>query len=132
MKAAALVPRLLALGIAAGIGVVGRPHTAEGQEPWRSPDPALVERARRILASVPFVEGHNDLPSRLLDLEDRGDSEAGADLEDPLARSGIHVAAKEPGAGLRRLHALRDAEYAAAVGVEQNAVVHYAPCTFLK
>src|SRR5262245_33874204 len=34
-------------------------------EPWRPPDPALVERARRLLDAVPLVDGHNDLPWEL-------------------------------------------------------------------
>ena len=29
---------------------------------WQPPDPALVERARKILAAVPLIDGHNDLP----------------------------------------------------------------------
>src|SRR5881227_997933 len=28
----------------------------------KAPDPALVERARRLLRQVPLVDGHNDLP----------------------------------------------------------------------
>jgi membrane dipeptidase len=32
----------------------------------QAPDSALVARARRILAQVPIVDGHNDLPSELL------------------------------------------------------------------
>ena len=42
--------------------------------------PELVERARALLRSVPFTDGHNDLPSSLLDVV-RGDLDApGADL----------------------------------------------------
>jgi membrane dipeptidase len=29
---------------------------------WQPPDPALIERARRLLDKVPLVDGHNDLP----------------------------------------------------------------------
>jgi len=36
---------------------------AGAQEPVRKePDPALVERARKLLGRVPLVDGHNDLP----------------------------------------------------------------------
>jgi membrane dipeptidase len=38
------------------------------------PDDALVERARALLAEVPFVDGHNDLPSSILEVAD-GDIE---------------------------------------------------------
>ena len=42
--------------------------------------PELVDRARELLRSVPFADGHNDLPSSLLDVV-RGDLDApGADL----------------------------------------------------
>ena len=42
--------------------------------------PELVDRARELLKSVPFADGHNDLPSSLLDAV-RGDLDApGADL----------------------------------------------------
>ena len=42
--------------------------------------PELVDRARELLRSVPFTDGHNDLPSSLLDVV-RGDLDApGADL----------------------------------------------------
>ena len=37
--------------------------------------PELVDRARELLRSVPFADGHNDLPSSLLDLA-RGDLDA--------------------------------------------------------
>lgn len=40
-----------------------------GQDEWRNPDPRLLEHARALLREVPLVEGHNDLPSRLLDHE---------------------------------------------------------------
>jgi len=47
------------------------PSVATGQDEWRNPDPDHLERARAILRTVPLIEGHNDLPSGLLDLEDR-------------------------------------------------------------
>ena len=37
--------------------------------------PELVDRARELLRSVPFADGHNDLPSSLLDVV-RGDLDA--------------------------------------------------------
>jgi membrane dipeptidase len=36
------------------------------QQRWPEPDARLLERARRILAEVPVIDGHNDLPSQLL------------------------------------------------------------------
>jgi membrane dipeptidase len=37
--------------------------SARGAEPvHRAPDPALVERARKLLDEVPLIDGHNDLP----------------------------------------------------------------------
>jgi len=41
-------------------------QSARAQEEWRYPDPDLLARARALLAEVPLVEGHNDLPSQLL------------------------------------------------------------------
>ncbi len=52
----------LALGclftLAASLGAQAPPAAAPG----KAPDPALVERARRLLDRVPLVDGHNDLP----------------------------------------------------------------------
>lgn len=36
----------------------------------QTPDPRLLERARAILDQVPIIDGHNDLPSELLDRAD--------------------------------------------------------------
>jgi membrane dipeptidase len=43
------------------------------QDQWRHPDPGLLARARALLRTVPLIEGHNDLPTRLLEV-------AGGDL----------------------------------------------------
>jgi membrane dipeptidase len=51
---------LLLMGLLAG----ARAAAAAAAE-WRPPDPALVARARRLLAEVPLVDGHNDLPWQL-------------------------------------------------------------------
>ena len=59
---------LTLLGLGLFVLATAPAHT---QDEWRNPDPALLERARAILRAVPLVEGHNDLPSGLLDLEDR-------------------------------------------------------------
>jgi membrane dipeptidase len=51
-------------GLTGGMGL-GLALAAAGnaQEPvHKDPDPALVERARRLLDRVPLVDGHNDLP----------------------------------------------------------------------
>jgi membrane dipeptidase len=39
------------------------------QDEWRHTDPGLLARARALLREAPLIEGHNDLPSRLLDFE---------------------------------------------------------------
>jgi membrane dipeptidase len=49
--------------------LVGSPLLAPGiAAPQSAPDPALLERARALLTEVPLIDGHNDLPSSLLDL----------------------------------------------------------------
>jgi len=65
------LPALVAVVLATVVAIA--PWTAAAQEEWRTPDPALLQQAREILRSAPFIEGHNDLPSRLLDIEGRGD-----------------------------------------------------------
>ena len=49
--------------------VLGATAPLDARQGWPDPDPALLARARALLRQVPFVEGHNDLPSRLLDHE---------------------------------------------------------------
>ncbi len=48
------------------------------------PDPQLFERARRILRAVPVVDGHNDLPSRLLEHAGGDPGRADIALRQPL------------------------------------------------
>lgn len=49
------------LGLALALaGVAGA--RAAGEAVHRPPDPALVERARKLLDEVPLIDGHNDLP----------------------------------------------------------------------
>lgn len=48
--------------------VLGEWHArANAQETWPEPDPALLERARALLKEVPLIDGHNDLPSSMLE-----------------------------------------------------------------
>jgi membrane dipeptidase len=63
---------------------------------FQPPDDALVVRARELLAEVPFVDGHNDLPSSILEVADgdvdhvdiaKRQSELPADL--PRLREGV-------------------------------------------
>src|SRR6266403_2697678 len=62
--------------------------------------------------------------------QDRGEPEAGADLEHALARTHAEVPLEEARAGLGRLDTVGDAEEAARDGVEEDAVVgHYAVYT---
>jgi membrane dipeptidase len=37
------------------------------QQEWPEPEPELLERARALLADAPVFDGHNDLPSQVLD-----------------------------------------------------------------
>jgi membrane dipeptidase len=50
--------------VAAMAATTATPATtgAAGPGAWQPPDPALVERARRLLREVPLIDGHNDLP----------------------------------------------------------------------
>ncbi len=38
------------------------PKALRAATPWTPPDPALVERARKLLVATPLIDGHNDLP----------------------------------------------------------------------
>ncbi|HXU29529.1 MAG TPA: dipeptidase [Thermoanaerobaculia bacterium] len=38
------------------------PSALRAATPWTPPDPALVERARKLLDATPLIDGHNDLP----------------------------------------------------------------------
>ncbi|MEP7008798.1 MAG: dipeptidase [Acidobacteriota bacterium] len=38
------------------------PPALRAATPWTPPDPALVERARKLLDGTPLIDGHNDLP----------------------------------------------------------------------
>ncbi len=40
---------------------------APAQEHWPDPDPALLERAGKIIAQAPLIDTHNDLPSSILE-----------------------------------------------------------------
>jgi len=105
----------------AGPALLATPVAAQ-RDAGRSPDEELVERARTILSSAPLIEGHNDLPSRLLDIE--GGGETAPDLYEvqtslpadiPRLRAGMigaqfwsaytHADSIDTGASLR--HALR-------------------------
>src|SRR3954453_21333604 len=76
----ALLPAALLAG-AAGLQAQEAVHKA--------PDPALVERARKLLSQVPLVDGHNDLTweyrKRVQNHMDKSDLRAGtAKLEPPM------------------------------------------------
>ena len=43
---------------------------ATAQERWPEPEPELLARARELLGEVPLIDGHNDLPSSLLETVD--------------------------------------------------------------
>jgi hypothetical protein len=62
--------RVLVLFTAAPLllGAVLRPCSAQqAGAPAPPPDPALLARANRLLSQVPVIDGHNDLPSELLE-----------------------------------------------------------------
>ncbi|HXU44593.1 MAG TPA: dipeptidase [Thermoanaerobaculia bacterium] len=52
-----------AMGLVLLVGLPAFPLRAAPAAP--APDPALVERARRLLDAVPLIDGHNDLPWEL-------------------------------------------------------------------
>src|SRR5262245_43029968 len=54
--------------------------TAEAQQ-WTPPSAELIERAKRVLQAVPIIDGHNDIPSKLLEFAG-GDPDR-ADLSRP-------------------------------------------------
>ncbi len=65
------------------------PPALRAATPWTPPDPALVERARKLLVATPLIDGHNDLPWEYRKRFDRrlGDLDLAADqtkLDPPL------------------------------------------------
>jgi membrane dipeptidase len=78
---------------AAGLGLVSM-VAAGAQEPARKdPDPARVERARKILDASPLIDGHNDLPweirKRYQNHFDKIDLKAGTAKLDPPMHTDI-------------------------------------------
>jgi membrane dipeptidase len=57
------------------------------QQKW--PDPELLERARALLRETPLIDGHNDLPSRLLELADGDLAKADIAAPQPLMPADI-------------------------------------------
>jgi membrane dipeptidase len=47
--------------------MLGFVYSTNAQESWPDPDLELLSRARALLAQVPLIDGHNDLPSTLLE-----------------------------------------------------------------
>ena len=60
--------------------VAGSTGSIQAQQ-WTPPPADLIERARRILQTVPIIDGHNDIPSKLL--ESAGGDPDKADLSKP-------------------------------------------------
>jgi membrane dipeptidase len=84
----------LALGLGLALAAaVGAQETAQEAAVHKAPDPALVERARRILTQVPLVDGHNDLPweyrKRFQNHMDRIDLRGGTGKLDPPLHTDI-------------------------------------------
>jgi membrane dipeptidase len=61
----AIAGSALAPGALAARGQQGAAREPAAAPAWQPPDPALVERARRLLRESPLVDGHNDLPWQL-------------------------------------------------------------------
>ena len=76
--------RILAAVLAAALFVPAAAAPARAQRPGAEPDPRLLERARALLAEVPLVDGHNDLPSQIL--ERAGGDLAALDIAQPQPR----------------------------------------------
>jgi membrane dipeptidase len=79
---------LLLAAVLAGAAVARAQETAH-----KAPDPALVERARKLLDRTPLVDGHNDLPweyrKRFQNHMDRIDLRAGTAKLDPPMHTDI-------------------------------------------
>ncbi|HYD54262.1 MAG TPA: dipeptidase [Gemmatimonadaceae bacterium] len=57
----------LATSLMLSAGALGAPASpAAAQESWPAPDPRLLARAAALLEQAPLIDGHNDLPSKLL------------------------------------------------------------------
>ena len=68
-----------AAALAASFGMSSSPVPAAAQAAVvESPDAALLQRAERLLAEAPLIDGHNDLPTALL--RKMGDDVDGVDL----------------------------------------------------
>jgi len=63
--APAAAPKAQAAGPAAASAPASPAPAVAAGDAWQPPDPALVERARRLLREVPLTDGHNDLPWQL-------------------------------------------------------------------
>ncbi len=78
----------LALAVAFALAMTYRPAAAQ-QRDWPAPDPALLARADAILARVPVIDGHNDLPSELLEKFDGDPYAAHLDEGQPALQTDI-------------------------------------------
>jgi membrane dipeptidase len=83
------LPGVLVLAAFLTGGAVAFAHEAV----HKAPDPALVERARKLLSQVPLVDGHNDVPweyrKRVQNHMDRIDLRAGTAKLDPPMQTDI-------------------------------------------
>ena len=104
----------------------GAANAAQAQQ-WPEPDPSVLARARALLERTPIFDGHNDLPSQVLD-------EAGADPRRfDLARRGdrFHtdlIRLREGGVGMQFWSAYVSVDHLSAGGLrralEQIDAVH--------
>jgi membrane dipeptidase len=59
------------------------------QEEWPAPDPELLKQAKAILATAPLIDGHNDLPTVLLELADGDLDKFDLTVQQPLLPADI-------------------------------------------
>ncbi len=69
--------------------IIGFSAPLLAQEQWPAPDLELLERAKLILARAPLIDGHNDLPTRLLELVDGDLNRADIARHQPLLPADI-------------------------------------------
>src|SRR5258706_8590909 len=84
--------RWLALGLGLTLAAIAA-NSAAQEAAHKTPDPALVERARRLLDKVPLIDGHNDLPweyrKRVQNHLEKIDLRAGTTKLDPALHTDI-------------------------------------------
>lgn len=102
------------------VATLGPGRAAAAQESWTPPDAKLVARARAILEQVPLIDGHNDLPSQIL--ENAGGDPARADIAQGQPKFHTDLARLRAG----RLGAQFWSAYVAADSIPTGAALRHA------